>query len=188
MTFTGRITRQGNTTNFGVGSAGAFTRAASPLGNTLYVFLASGIVAITDLANGSGTSVVNYQGNPGSSDIGGAFESGGSLYFTVRGNTDALRRFTDLSTGATENVASLTAEIGACATDGTTVWAYASNTNTLYSLDPSDGSLTEIGSVSFPSGTTENGVQGMFYWAREGQALYYRRSYGSALSVACFRG
>ena len=170
MTFTGRATRQGNTTNFGVGSAGAFTRAVSPLGDTLYVFLATGIVEITDLSNGSGT-LTNYQGIPSSSDLGGAFEFGGSLYFTVRGNTNALRRFTNLSTGATENVASFGSgrSVSACATDGTNVWAYDSAENKLFRFNTTNWSLTEIGDVSFETGVTETGVQGMFYWAAEGR-------------------
>ena len=170
MAFTGRAVRQGNTNNFGVGGAGAFTRAVSPLGDTLYVFLATGIVEITDFPNGSGT-LTNYQGIPSSSDIGGAFEFGGSLYFTVRGNTNALRRLTNLSTGATENVASFGSgrSIGSCATDGTNVWAYDSAENKLFRFNTTNWALTEIGDVTFETGVTETGVQGMFYWADEGR-------------------
>ena len=170
MAFTGRAVRQGNTNNFGVGGAGAFTRAVSPLGDTLYVFLGAGIVEITDFPNGSGT-LTNYQGIPSSSDIGGAFEFGGSLYFTVRGNTNALRRLTNLSTGATENVASFGSgrSIGSCATDGTNVWAYDSAENKLFRFNTTNWALTEIGDVTFETGVTETGVQGMFYWADEGR-------------------
>ena len=90
MAFTGVIVRQGNTDRFGVGGAGAFTRASSPLGDTLYVFLAAGIVAITDLANGAGTSVINYQNVPSGAQIGGAFEFGGNLFFSVRGSVNQI--------------------------------------------------------------------------------------------------
>ena len=108
MAFNGRVVRQGNTTNFGVGAPGAFTRAASPLGSTLYVFLGEGIVAITDLTNGSGTSIVNYQFLPGGTDIGGAFEYNGSLFFSTRGAARQIRRFTNITTGATTLVEVIT--------------------------------------------------------------------------------
>lgn len=167
MTFTGRATRQGNTDRFGVGAPGGFTRACSPLGNMLYVFLGDGIVEITDLANGSGT-LTNYSGIPSGSDIGGAFEFGGVLYLTVRGATDSLRSV-NVSTGATTHVANLGAEMGACATDGTSVWAYDSAQNKLFQFNTTDWSLTEIADVTFESGVSEGGVQGMFYWSREGR-------------------
>ena len=163
MTFTGRAVRQGNTDRFGVGGPGGFTRACSPLGDTLYVFLAGGIIEITDLANGSGT-LINYQGNPGGATPGGAFEHSGTLYYAMRGGTNSLRSI-NVSTGVTAHVADLSRNIGACATDGTNVWAYESSSNTLLQFNTSNWSLTVVGTVTFPSGTTENSVQGMFYWA-----------------------
>ena len=167
MAFTGVIVRHGNTDRFGVGAPGGFTRAASPLGNKLYVFLGEGIVEITNLANGSGTSVITYQNLPGGSDIGGAFEFGGNLFFSVRGAANQIRRFTNLPTnGATTLVeGSLGVGIGAFATDGTTVWAYDTANNDLYRVNTSSGySLTKIADVTFEQGVTEAGVQGMFYW------------------------
>ena len=166
MAFNGRVVRQGNTTNFGVGAPGAFTRAASPLGSTLYVFLGEGYTAITDLANGSGTSVVNYQNLPGGTDIGGAFEYNGHLFFSVRGATRQIRRITNITTGATTLVETIIGrDIGACATDGTTYWAYDTTENAFYTIAVASGyGLTKVGDVTFEQGVTETSIQGMFYW------------------------
>ena len=165
MAFNGRAIRLGNTDRFNVGGPGGFPRAGTDLNGTPYVLVAGGVVEITDIPNGSGshTALSGVSGN----QIGGAFAWNNEIYFTLRGATDALRKIDNLTTGATSQVATLTQEIGACTTDGTTVWAYNTSNNTLYTLNPTTGALTEVGVVNFESGVTEGGVQGML--ARRGR-------------------
>ena len=166
MSFTGRAVRQGNTTNFGAGSAGAFPRAAASIGGNLYVVLADSLVRITDLANGSGTRIVN-QNHPSGEDTGGAFVYNNQLYITTVSSNRQLLRYTNLANGTLESAGNLPtggSRFRACTSDGTTVWAVDQANNKLYTLDPSDVSVTEVGDITFEAGVTELGLQGMFIW------------------------
>ena len=165
MAFNGRIVRQGNTDRFGVGAPGAFTRALTTVGDNLYVILQAGYVQITDLPNGAGTSVTNFQNNPGGSQVGGAFEWNDDLIITIQGAAKEIRRVHTLSTGATTRVEVITVNLTSCTTDGTTVWAYDNDNKDLYTIAAGSGyGITKFADVTFEDGVTENSVQGMFYW------------------------
>ena len=161
MALNGRAVRQGNTTNFGVGQPGAFPRACADVNGTLYVVVGDGLIEITNLAAGSGTHV--SFGLSGT-DWGGAFGFGNDLYATTSNPSRTLRRVTNFSTGATTHVANLNPNIGACATDGTRVWAFDRGDNKLFEFNTTNWALTEIEDVAFASGVSEGGVQGMVYW------------------------
>ena len=169
MAFNGRAVRLGTTTNFNAGGVGAFPRAIASVDDKLLVVLAGAYTEITDIPNGSGSAAVSFTGaSVQSNQIGGAFEWNSELWFTLRGGNDRLVRCTNLTTGACTSVRDFTnIELGACTTDGTTIWAFASNTNTLYTLRTSTPNIylpETVATIQYEDGVTEGGIQGMFIW------------------------
>ena len=164
---TGAVVRLGTTTGFGVSEGNA--RAGDGDGTNLFILGNLGrLIKITDLANGTGEFASATIGPTGRTPVGLAWHDG-SFYCSIISSGDHFLYRVDppfTATTAPTFIADIGVQMNTLVSDGTTLFGISSSVFDYYSINPTTGALTDLGTV-----TDVGGVHGSFFFEDELYAL-----------------
>ena len=164
---TGAVVRLGTTTGFGVSEGNA--RAGDGDGTNLFILGNLGrLIKITDLANGTGEFASATIGPTGRTPVGLAWHDG-SFYCSIIISGDHYLYRVDppfTATTAPTFIADIGVQMNTLVSDGTTLFGISSSVFDYYSINPTTGALTDLGTV-----TDVGGVHGSFFFEDELYAL-----------------